>query len=436
MIVPPPTPNSPQNAPAAVADHRQARQSLRHRRGILGRVPPPTADTLAEALRPLTEDPERAAILLDVDGTLAPIVERAQDAARARADARACWARSRAATALVACISGRGALDARRLVGVGGDRLRGLARRRAARAGRRPSRRCCRRSPTWTERVQRVRGRAATAPDLRRLRVRIEDKGPILALPLARRARRGRGAHADRGRSRARREAAGFITHWGRKVLEVRPPVAGQQGPGGRGARCAAARRAHRRCSRATTRPTSTPSTRSTGCSSEGRLDARVRVGVASDEGPRADRRARRPGRRRHPRASLEVARGCWRAARAFPDFLRTAVLLFGGAATALAVVAIAGAQRRRQHDAALSSPSAGGCSPRPVGLWLGRRPEVDRGLRAPAGRRAHQPDAARASSPGAIVVQPPVGARPVHVAAGVGRLPDAAGAGDRRAAS
>ena len=61
-------------------------------------------------------------------------------------------------------------------------------------------------------------------PDLRRLRVRIEDKGPIVAL-------HWRGA-PDEEAALARvkevageAEAAGLATHWGRKVLELRPPV-------------------------------------------------------------------------------------------------------------------------------------------------------------------------------------------------------------------
>ena len=38
------------------------------------------ASTLASAVEPLRADPARAAVLLDVDGTLAPIVRHADDA--------------------------------------------------------------------------------------------------------------------------------------------------------------------------------------------------------------------------------------------------------------------------------------------------------------------------------------------------------------------
>src|SRR5207247_2381227 len=60
----------------------------------------------ADLLARLAEDPARAAILLDVDGTLAPIVPRPEDA-RVPDDARAEVSRLAARYALLACISGR-----------------------------------------------------------------------------------------------------------------------------------------------------------------------------------------------------------------------------------------------------------------------------------------------------------------------------------------
>jgi hypothetical protein len=64
-----------------------------------------------------------------------------------------------------------------------------------------------------------------------------------------------------------------------------------------------------------------------------------------------------------------------------FPDFLRTAVLLFGGAATALAVVAIAGANRA--DDVPLLYLAVVWWVIAVIGgLWIGRRPEVTDGFR------------------------------------------------------
>ena len=42
-------------------------------------------------LEPLRADPARTAILTDVDGTLAPIVERPEEAAVPARGARGCW---------------------------------------------------------------------------------------------------------------------------------------------------------------------------------------------------------------------------------------------------------------------------------------------------------------------------------------------------------
>jgi trehalose 6-phosphate phosphatase len=66
---------------------------------------------------------------------------------------------------------------------------------------------------------------------LRRLRVRLEDKEAIAAL-------HWRGVPDEEGAEAAiadvakEAEAAGFVTHWGRKVLEIRPPVRIDKGAG------------------------------------------------------------------------------------------------------------------------------------------------------------------------------------------------------------
>jgi trehalose 6-phosphate phosphatase len=70
-----------------------------------------------ELLDRLTEDPGRGAVLLDVDGVLAPIVPRAPDA-RVPAEERAELRRLSTRYALVACVSGRAGDDARAVVGV------------------------------------------------------------------------------------------------------------------------------------------------------------------------------------------------------------------------------------------------------------------------------------------------------------------------------
>jgi trehalose 6-phosphate phosphatase len=243
-------------------------------------VPAPTADTLAEVLRPLTEAPERAAVLCDVDGTLAPIVERAQDAHVPEKASRLLGVLARK-YAVVACVSGRGALDARRLVGVGGIAYAGAHGAELLEPGAKQPETL----PAFASWAERVHGFVAErdARDLRRLRVRIEDKGPIIAL-------HWRGApDEDAARTRVEGiaqegEAAGFITHWGRKVLEIRPPVPVDKGQA-----------VEQLCRRSDVRTALFGGDDATDLDAwdaldrllqSGDLDARVRVGVRSDEGP------------------------------------------------------------------------------------------------------------------------------------------------------
>ena len=72
-----------------------------------------------ELLAPLAKDPLRAAIFLDVDGVLAPIVPRPEDA-RVPEETQAELRRLARSYALVACVSGRAGADARAIVGVPG----------------------------------------------------------------------------------------------------------------------------------------------------------------------------------------------------------------------------------------------------------------------------------------------------------------------------
>jgi trehalose 6-phosphate phosphatase len=70
-----------------------------------------------DLLARLAENPSQAAVLLDVDGTLAPIVPRPEDA-RVQPETQRELRRLHGGYALVACISGRDAGDAKHVVGV------------------------------------------------------------------------------------------------------------------------------------------------------------------------------------------------------------------------------------------------------------------------------------------------------------------------------
>ena len=175
----------------------------------------------ADALRALVEDPRRAGIFLDVDGTLAPIVARAEDAHVPEKTSLLLGKLARR-YGVVACVSGRSAAEARRLVGVGGITYAGshgaeLLEPGSAKATVLPA------FADWAPQVHAF-VRARDDRELRRLRVRIEDKGPIVAL-------HWRGVpDEDAARTRLEgiaqeAEAEGLRIHWGRKVLEIRPPI-------------------------------------------------------------------------------------------------------------------------------------------------------------------------------------------------------------------
>jgi trehalose 6-phosphate phosphatase len=70
-------------------------------------------------LQQLAQEPRRSALCLDVDGVLAPIVERPEDAAVPE-ETRVEVERLAGRYALVAAVSGRASEDARRMVGVPG----------------------------------------------------------------------------------------------------------------------------------------------------------------------------------------------------------------------------------------------------------------------------------------------------------------------------
>ena len=179
---------------------------------------PARGDDWARELAPLRDEPGRAAILTDVDGTLAPIVERAEEAA-VPAAAREALAALSERYALVGCISGRRALEARRLVGL--DSLayagnHGLELLLPGEPEPRADPSVAGRETEASAFLAGMDGRLGAA-GLRR-----EDKGPIQALHW-----RGSADEAA-AESRAHEIAieagrAGLEPRWGRKVLELRP---------------------------------------------------------------------------------------------------------------------------------------------------------------------------------------------------------------------
>jgi trehalose-phosphatase len=234
----------------------------------------------AAALAPLREVPECAAILTDVDGTLAPIVERAEDAA-VPAVAREVLAALAERYALVGCISGRRAEDARQLVGL--DSLayagnHGLELLMPGDEAPQPDPSVAGREHEAFEFLTSIDGERVAAAGLRQ-----EDKGPIQALHW-----RG-SADETAAESRAReiaREAgrAGLEPRWGRKVLELRPLGGG--GKDGAVASLLADKSLDRATYAGDDRTDLDAFRRLRELSEEGQLSAAVCVGVLSPEGP------------------------------------------------------------------------------------------------------------------------------------------------------
>lgn len=187
-----------------------------------------TSALLQAALAPLRTDPSGSAVLLDIDGTLAPIVDHAPDATVPEATRKLLITLARS-YGLLACVSGRRASDARAMVSIGAITYLGSHGAEVLHAGSIESTL----DPALAEWMPRVASfrREVDTLELHRHRVRVEDKGAIAAF-------HWRGA-ADETAARAavdelaeRARAGGFEVHWGRKVMEVRPPVRIDKGAG------------------------------------------------------------------------------------------------------------------------------------------------------------------------------------------------------------
>ncbi|HEU0304664.1 MAG TPA: trehalose-phosphatase [Gaiellaceae bacterium] len=163
----------------------------------------------ADRLAQLAERPGEAAIFLDVDGTLAPIVAQPVEAAVPEAT-RTLLAGLVDRYAVVACLSGRTADDAARVVGVDGVRYvgeHGLELEPGADA--------------WAEQL------AAFASSVEWP----HEEGKRLTLSFHYRTSQDVAA-AERALAKVaeRALAEGLRPRWGRRVLEIRPPVTADKG--------------------------------------------------------------------------------------------------------------------------------------------------------------------------------------------------------------
>lgn len=163
---------------------------------------------LPPRLRTLAAEPARAAVILDIDGTLAPIVPRPEDA-RVPDETRAQLRRLQGRYALVACVTGRPRDDASRVVGVTGLRIVGEHGLELA-----PE------ADAWSDRIRSFADATGLPAERKRLTVTYHFRGAADELA----------ARAELQEVAARAEAAGLVPRFGRKVLEIRPPVAADKG--------------------------------------------------------------------------------------------------------------------------------------------------------------------------------------------------------------
>jgi len=159
----------------------------------------------------LAAEPKRAALFLDVDGTLAPIVSRPEDA-QVPDETRSLLRGLAARYGLVACISGRASADARRIVGV--EELvyvgtHGLELAPGAAA--------------WREQIERFANTVDWPPEW------IENKALSLSLHYR------RSPEPEQSRLALKRvaeaaEEVGLHARFGRMTLEILPPVEADKG--------------------------------------------------------------------------------------------------------------------------------------------------------------------------------------------------------------
>ena len=160
-------------------------------------------------LERLAARPQAAGLFLDFDGVLAPIVDRPGDAA-APAETRAELERLAARYALVAVVSGRAGEDVARRVGVDGVTAggsHGLELDPAADA--------------WRDRIEAIAA-AAGWPDT-------ERKGLTVSFHY-RTAHDERAARETLEQVAEQARADGLVARFGRKLLEVLPPIEANKG--------------------------------------------------------------------------------------------------------------------------------------------------------------------------------------------------------------
>ncbi len=212
---------------------------------------------LAELLQPLTADPRHGAIVCDIDGTLAPIAPR-PELARVPAGTLELLERLTGIYALVACVTGRPAGEARRMVPVDAVAIAGNHGLEVWKDGQVEI------EPEAAKYLEAVRAAALIVENdglLDEYGCHFEDKGITFSVHFRNSPRADHAMRYLETQIMPKLERAGLEASFGRMVLEVRPPVPLDKGSGVRRVRGSQATSA-RRCLPVTTAATWTHSPR------------------------------------------------------------------------------------------------------------------------------------------------------------------------------
>lgn len=225
--MPPPTPKrdaiSPDASPIAT---RGPRRPSGARGAVLGSLAVTASDRrIEDVLEPLRSRIAEAAVLVDVDGTIAPIVPRPEDA-RLLEGMRETLVALRGRVRLLGFVSGRGLADAQRIVGLAGVAYAGNHGMEIQRLGEDPGL-----AVGVEEHLSAIAAFAASWPAerLEAADLRMEPKGATLSVH-ARGARDPDAARLLLAQVASEALDRGLVPTPGREVLEVRPPVAVDKG--------------------------------------------------------------------------------------------------------------------------------------------------------------------------------------------------------------
>jgi trehalose 6-phosphate phosphatase len=219
--MPPPMPSTPERKPAARPMPTRARVR-RDTAGIVG----PVDGSLARLVAPLRAQPRRGAVVCDIDGTLAPIVAAPEDA-RVLPEALAALEKLAPRYALVGCVTGRPAAEARTLVPIETVAISGNHGLEVWRDGAvHLAPQAEKYLPAIHEAIQVVRNDGL----LPEYGCHVEDKGITFTIHFRNSPRADHARRYLETQIVPKIERAGLASSFGRMVLEVRPPVAVDKG--------------------------------------------------------------------------------------------------------------------------------------------------------------------------------------------------------------